>query len=32
MDLLRNDGKLYVTVDGETLEGDISQVSLVEPP
>jgi len=31
MDVLRNDGKLYVTVNGETLEGDITRVSLVDP-
>jgi uncharacterized protein YaeQ len=30
MDLLRNDGRLYVTVGGETFEGDIARVSLVE--
>jgi uncharacterized protein YaeQ len=30
MDVLRNDGRLYVTVDGETMEGEIARVSLVE--
>lgn len=29
MDLLRNDGRLYVTVDGETLEGELLKASLV---
>jgi len=30
LDLLRNDGRLYVTVDGDTIEGDITRASLVE--
>jgi uncharacterized protein YaeQ len=29
LELLRNDGRLYVTVGGETLEGEIAKVSLV---
>ena len=29
MDVLRNDGRLYVTVDGETLEGEVTKASLV---
>ncbi len=30
MDVLRNDGRLYVTVDGDTLEGDVIRETLVE--
>src|SRR5947209_7102381 len=30
LELVRNDGRLYVTVDGETLEGEITRTSLVE--
>ncbi len=30
LDLLRNDGRLYVTVDGDTIEGEITRASLAE--
>jgi hypothetical protein len=30
LDLLRNDGRLYVTIGAETFEGEITRASLVE--
>jgi uncharacterized protein YaeQ len=30
MELLRNDGRLYVTIEGETIEGELTRASLVE--